>query len=435
MIRWLRRLLPPLLAGAALAPARADKAALDLAIARDLLRPVKQQIREEFYDPAFGGADFEGIFRTAEQQLASARTPSEAFAIIAQAVINLGDSHTRFGPPPRPVRIKYGWALQTIGQHVYVQAVKPGSGAEQQGLRPNDRVLTINGLPATRESLPLIRYLLLALNPQPELRVQLQDATGATREVTFAAEVKRLAGTLTYDSVDNQQLILEHEDEARRARSTFRDLAPGVLYWKLHSFGDEDDVAAGLRKCKDYTHVVLDLRGNPGGLQSAMLDAIGAFLGRKTEIGILRERRRTEKLVARSLHTITARLSVLIDAGSSSAAEVFSRVMQLEGRGTVLGDRSAGLVNQGRVFPLSSGSSDRLVPFAVMVTTAALVLHDGQLLEKTGVTPDVWLVPSPKDIAAGHDPVLAAAAKFAGLTLTKAEAGEISRSARQLLYD
>lgn len=425
----------PLLFVAALAAARADTVALQLEIARDMLRPVKQQIREEFYDPAFGGADFEGIFRTAEQQLAAARTTNEAYAVIAQAVMNLGDSHTRFGPPPRPVLVKYGWTLQVIGQQVYVQAVEPGSEAEKQGLRPNERVLSVNGMPASRDTLMMIRYLLRSLSPQAELRVQLQDAAGATRDLTFAANVKRLANNLTYNSVDNQRLTLEAEAEQIKARSTFRDLAPGVLYWKLNSFSDDDDVVAGLRKSKGYAHVVLDLRGNPGGYQATMLDAIGAFLGRKAQIGTLRERSRTEKLIASSLHSIGAKLCVLIDGGSYSASEIFARVMQLEGRGVVLGDRSGGFVNQGRTFWLTTGSSDRLVPFAVSVTTAAILLPDGSTLEKTGVTPDVWLVPSPKDIAAGHDPVLASAAKLAGATLTKAEAGEISRSARQPVYD
>ena len=424
-----------LLLAAILPSVRGDTASLQLEIARDMLQPVKQQIREEFYDPAFTGVDFDGVFRAAEQQLAGARSTSEVYAIVAQAVINLGDSHTRFAPPPRPVLVKYGWALQIIGQNINVQAVQPGSDAEKQGVKPNERVLAINGMSVNHDSLHVIRYLLVALNPQAEVRVQLQDGTGAVREVTFASEVKRLANNLTAQSVDLMRLTLEWESEQIKARSTFRDLGPGVLYWKLSSFLDEDDVSAGLRKCKGYEHVIMDLRGNPGGLQEAMLDAIGAFLGRKADIGSLRERQRTEKLTARSRHSIAAKLYVLVDGGSSSAAEVFARAMQLEKRGVVLGDRSAGFVNQSRGFWLSSGPSDRLVPFGVTVTTAALLMSDGQPLEKVGVTPDVWLVPPPKDLAAGHDPVLATAAKMAGLSLTKAVAGEISRSARQPSYD
>jgi carboxyl-terminal processing protease len=349
--------------------------------------------------------------------------------------MNLGDSHTRFATPPRPVQVKYGWSLRTIGQHVHVQAVKPGSDAEKQGLRPGERVLAINGLPASRDTLPMIRYLLLGLNPQATLQVQLQAADGTRRDVTFAAEVKRLANNLTAQSGDWMRLVLDSESEDIKSRSYFQDLAPGVLYWRLASFTDDADVTAGLRKCGGYDQVILDLRGNPGGYESTMLDAIGAFFPAKLVVGELRERNKTKKLTAGSLRSLKAKLFVLVDGGSASAAEVFARTMQLEGRGVILGDRTSGHVNQGQFQSLSSGTSDRLVVFGVTVTTAALTMKDGQPLEKIGVSPDVWLVPPPKDIAAGHDPVLATAAKLAGVTLAKAEAGEIARKGRPEIYD
>ncbi|MDP2138377.1 MAG: S41 family peptidase, partial [Candidatus Didemnitutus sp.] len=149
----------------------------------------------------------------------------------------------------------------------------------------------------------------------------------------------------------------------------------------------------------------------------------------------LRSRHKTKPLEASSRHTVRGKLLVLIDGGSASAAEVFARTMQLTGRGVVLGDRSAGKVNRSRVHSLSTGPRDQLIVFGVLVTESGLLMADGQPLEKIGVEPEVWLVPSPKDLAEGNDPVLATAAKMAGLTLSKEDAGAISRRHRPPVFD
>ena len=115
-------------------------------------------------------------------------------------------------------------------------------------------------------------------------------------------------------------------------------------------------------------------------------------------------------------------LVVLVDSRSASAAELFARVVQLEHRGTVLGDRSAGAVMEARVFPHQSGL-DVVAFWAVSITDADLVMTDGKSLEKSGIIADETILPTGADLAAKRDPVLARAAELVGVKLDAERAG------------
>ena len=115
-------------------------------------------------------------------------------------------------------------------------------------------------------------------------------------------------------------------------------------------------------------------------------------------------------------------LVVLVDSQSGSAAELFARVVQLEKRGTVLGDRTAGSVMEAEVFSDQLGL-DRVIFYAALITTSDLIMADGKSLEHTGVVPDELLLPSPDDLAGQRDPVLARTAERLGVKLSPEQAG------------
>jgi C-terminal processing protease CtpA/Prc len=117
-------------------------------------------------------------------------------------------------------------------------------------------------------------------------------------------------------------------------------------------------------------------------------------------------------------------LVVLVDSGSGSAAEMFARVVQLEKRGTVLGDRSAGAVMMSRGYDHQTGVGSVLY-YSASVTIADVLMADGKSLEHTGVTPDETLLPAPADIAARRDPVLARAVALLGGQLDAEKAGSL----------
>jgi C-terminal processing protease CtpA/Prc len=168
----------------------------------------------------------------------------------------------------------------------------------------------------------------------------------------------------------------------------------------------------------------VDLRGNPGGAVECLQFLLGGVFDHEVKIADKIMRSKTTPMVTRSHHDLfTGKLIVLVDSGSSSGAELFARVVQIEKRGTVIGDRSSGLVMESRPYPRSIG----LPPlyYAESITDADLIMADGKSLEHTGVTPDETVLPSAEDLAAGRDPVLARAAELAGGKLTPEDASKL----------
>jgi C-terminal processing protease CtpA/Prc len=115
---------------------------------------------------------------------------------------------------------------------------------------------------------------------------------------------------------------------------------------------------------------------------------------------------------------------VVVDSESGSSAEIFARVMQLEKRGTIIGDQTAGAVMRSRIYSHQLGV-DIVVPHGASITDANVVMTDGKSLEGAGVTPDDLRLPTPEDLAARRDPILAHAASLVGLKLDPTKAGAL----------
>jgi carboxyl-terminal processing protease len=182
-----------------------------------------------------------------------------------------------------------------------------------------------------------------------------------------------------------------------------------------------------MSKARKHKALLIDLRGNGGGAEKTLLRVLANLFDRDVNVGEIKRRKETKPLVAKTRggdDVYKGDLVVLVDSGSGSASELFARVIQLEKRGTVLGDRTAGAVMRSRLHPHEAGI-DVIVPYAASVTDADIVMKDGGSLEHVGVTPDKVLLPTAADLAAGRDPVLSQAAALLGFQLDPEKAGAL----------
>lgn len=393
--------------------------------AKTVLKTLKSELEKNYYDVSIKSPQLDEHFKQAEAKLDQATSTSQLFAIIAQAMVALNDSHTTFFPPERTTDIEYGWQMQMIGDKCFVVAVKPGSDAEKKGLKAGDQILEMDGFTPNRQTMWQIHYAYYSIRPQPAVRFKLQAPDGSRRELQV--ETKMVSGKRLFDlhSEDIWKLIRDAESESRLHRHRYHEMDPDLFIWKMPQFDMEDDeVDRMMGRARKSKAMILDMRGNGGGLVDTLERLSGYFVESDTKIADLKGRKKMDPQQAktRGNDVFKGKLVMLIDSQSGSAAEVFSRFMQLQKRGTVIGDHSAGAVMQSKFYPLQLGA-DTVIFYSASITNADVIMGDGESLEKVGVEPDEVMLPTGQDIASNHDPVLAHASELVGVKLSPAEAG------------
>ena len=399
--------------------------------AQDILHGTAEDVRKHYYDPKFHGLDWDAKVAEAKKKIDNAKSFNGAMSAIAALVASLDDTHTFFIPPQHAVRHDFGWEYQMIGQRCFVTHVRPKSDAEAKGMKPGDEVLTINGIAPDRDDIWTMRYVFTVLRPQPTVHVNLRDPSGKQQELEVAVkehQKKRLVD-LTWENggADIFDIVRQEETEEHLNRARWSERGDELIILKLPEFGDYSalQVAEMINKARKHKTLIMDLRGNPGGYTEILQRFVGGMFDKDVKIGDRVGRKESKPQVGKTWHSsFTGKLIVLVDSGSASSAELFARVMQIEKRGMVLGDRTSGSVMEAKHDTEKIGA-DTVVYYGVSVTDADIVMTDGKSLEHVGVVPDEILFPTAKDLADNLDPVLAHAAELAGVKLTPEEAGKL----------
>jgi len=393
-----------------------------------MLKAAHDDIRKYYFDPGFRGIDLDARTKQAEERIKTAKSNAELFGIIAQVLLDFHDSHTVFLPPQRSTRVEYGWQMQVFGDSCYVIAVKPKSDAEAKGLKPGDLVLKIDGIAPNRGNLWFYYYLYTALAPRPVVNVVVQSPGEESRQLELKAKVQ--TGKKIFDLTDTIDLNAywrELEDEDRMTEHRSYEVSSDIVIWRMPSFDlTKDGVDERVDKVKKYKTLILDLRRNRGGAVETLQRLIGNLFDRDITIGNMKLRKELKPMVAntRGDSGFKGRLIVLVDSDSASASEVLARVVQLEKRGTVIGDSTSGKVMRSRLYPHQIGL-ETVVFYGFSVTDADLVMSDGHSLEGPGVSPDEVLLPTAEDLRNHKDSVLSRAVAIAGGTLDPGEAGKL----------
>lgn len=403
-----------------------DDIPLDLKRARgiEMLEAVHRDLKKEYYDPSFRGIDIEKSFRAARDAIKQAQRSGQINSIIAQFLLDLDDSHTYFLPAERFGFVEYGVSFRMLGDRCVIRFVKKGSDADKKGVRVGDVVYSIETFEPTRDSLWKINYFYRMLSPQMVLRLVFQGEDGTLTEKHIEAR------NISWEQYEKE--LSERKKRPKRNVSECHKLED-ISVCRLRTFSvEEGAINKMMGAVAGSGSMVLDLRGNGGGYVKTLSHLVGYFFDREVKIGTekMRKKEKDEIALPRKKGGFAGKLIVLIDSGSGSASEVFARVVQLQNRGIVIGDRSSGSVMTSieRTRPLVNRTTFPIhlyIPYGASITIADLIMSDGKSLEKVGVTPDKMAIPTPADLRAKRDPVLALAVKELGGSLSAEEAGKL----------
>jgi carboxyl-terminal processing protease len=248
------------------------------------------------------------------------------------------------------------------------------SPAQRVGIRSGDRIIAIDGEPTTGFT---TNDAAKHLRGDPGSQVKLLiERTGSTEPIEF--------------DITRREISIKDVAYSGFAR-------PGVGYVRLSHFSrrapEELDIALNDLKAGGLQSLILDLRGNPGGLLNSAVGVVQRFCAKGeivlTTRGRSADANRSYKLPSEPLAG-SFPLAVLIDGGSASASEIVSGAIQDLDRGVIIGETTFG---KGLVQSIVSFETGE----ALKITTAKYYTPSGRLIQKVDYFQDKQtIVVSPK---------------------------------------
>ena len=314
---------------------------------------VFNQARRNFVDPV----DEKALIGAAIRGMLTELDPHSAY-LEPDQYRDLGDvSRGRYGG--------VGIRLETADDRIRVDAVIDGSPADRAGIDPGDVITAVDGVPVRGRPL---QDSLEGIDGEPGTAVRLRVLRPGqeAREVTLQREFLKLP-TLSY-----------------------RALTRGWGYFRMSQFHRDSatDLAAALDSIHadggDLAGLVLDLRGNPGGVLQPAVAIADGFLD-AGRIVSTRGRNPSMQLefTAQPGQWLPNRpVVVLVDRHSASASEVLAGALQDHRRALIVGERTFGKGSVQSVLPLRNGAGIKL-------TTARYYTPNGRSIQAEGITPDL----------------------------------------------
>jgi carboxyl-terminal processing protease len=388
-----------------------------------IFETIWHMVNETYFDPSFGGLDWQKVHDSYQPQIASAKNDGDFHALINKMLWELKVSHMAYIPPGffaavEPVVFApggIGVQVRMLNGQVVMTSVDPESPAYKAGLRPGFIIQTIDGIPIAqvekdvkRDRPPYndrgrIAQVTKGIMgriygaPDTEVSIAYLDERGEKREkkITRAQRSGTAVGP-------KGMFFFALEFEAKR-------LDNEVGYIRLNTLQPEfaTRISNAIKSMGNLSGMIIDLRGNSGGEIERMPDL---FLAEKTLLYLRKTRSGEAKIFSDPPKDVyKGPLVVLIDVTSSSASELFAACLQASGRAKVAGDRSPGAVleSDNKIFPNGG---------VFMHPVAQLSTPDGTVLEGHGVIPDIEVGLKREMLLKGIDSQLDSAVKYIAKT-------------------
>lgn len=400
---------------------------------------IHRTIAESHYDPELGGVDWAALGDSLRPLVASARTMSEARVPMQTLINSLGQSHFVIYPgdvyADAAAGRDGGTDLLDGDVRVRSKTGRPGESGMTvrvlEGVPVVTEVLTDSpaGLAGVRPGWLVTHVGTVELAPRLEKLTQaLAGESGSAAEYILNGSVlARLAG----DEGDILPIdFLDHQDAARHVELTLgpaegqphtmgnlpevhvwtrQEVLEGdIAYFRFNYFLDVVTVMSAFNKAMggwlDKPGVIIDVRGNPGGI-GAMATGMASWFAREKGLRLGTMIMRSGKInfiLNKRAKGFVGKVAVLTDGMSASTSEIFAGGMKDLGLGRVFGTRTAGAALPSYIIKLPNGDGFQ---YAV----ANYISEGGDVLEGQGVEPDVIVVPTRENLRSEGDPVREAA--------------------------
>ena len=235
-----------------------------------------------------------------------------------------------------------------------------GAPAEGAGLRPDDVIYQVDGV----------------------------DTYGMTLNEVVSIVRGEEGSTVTLNIIRGNENFDVDVVRAKVTSETAKGemLEDDIGYIQISEFADvtvdQFTEAYAVLKGKGAKALILDMRGNPGGLLSAAVDICRQILPEGLIVYTEDKQGKREEYTCDGTRRIEIPMVVLVNGGSASAAEIVTGAIKDHGVGTVMGTTTYGKGIVQKIYSLSDGS-------AIKLTVSAYYTPNGTNIHETGIEPDV----------------------------------------------
>jgi carboxyl-terminal processing protease len=385
-------------------------------------------VRDTHFDKTFNGVDWDAVKTELRPRAEAAKTTGELRAVLASMLSRLGQSHFAVIPstsdspatPARDLTGDPGFDVRLVASDMLVTRVHKDSAAALVGVKPGWKVVSIG----TAEVAKLLAALPQAANPrlrnleawrvtQTRLRgpattkVEITFEDGAGKLVPLTIERKPEQGqAVTVGNLPTMHVRVESETHRTPGGST-----AGVIRFNVWMAAVDALFQRAVDDFRGHDGIIIDLRGNPGGLAAMLMGLSGHFVNERKPLGTMKTRDNELRFVVNPrlvnakgerVEPYAGPVAILVDAMSGSASECFTGGMQSIGRVRVFGQTS-----MGQALP---ALFDRLPNGDVLIHAYGdFVTADGTRLEGRGVIPDEEVPLVREELLSGRDRTLDAA--------------------------
>ena len=324
-----------------------------------------------------------------ERYLDKLQTKEDAYVAIDTMLASLDDPYTRFLTPDELEDQNMNIASQLSGVGVVIttkdgkisiEDVIEGSPADKNGLKIGDIILKIDGNSVSgydiRKTANMIR-----------------GKKGTQVELLILRKDGMLTKKITRDTIKIKSV-------------TYKTLENDIAYIKLSTFMSQTaaiEFADALLKASKSRALIIDLRGNQGGLLQNATYIANMLLKEGNIVSVHRKNNKTETVKVQHVGSdIDMPIVVLTNGLSASAGEILAAALQENGRAKLVGEKTYGKGLIQRIMPLPLNT-------AMNVTIAKYLTPLGHDINKNGIKPDYEVKLTVADIKAGKDPQLAKA--------------------------
>lgn len=386
-------------------------------------------VRDTHFDPSMNGVDWNAVRDELRPRAAAAKDAGELRAVLDSMLSRLGQSHFAIVPSGatasngtnhRDLSGDPGFDLRLVDGDLLVTRVEKGGGAEGAGIHTGWKLVTIESRPVADLLTALPRSAggrLLNLEAWRLATTRLRGPAGSKVAVAFEDG----AGRVVAQDIDRRpesgqpvtvgSLPTMFVRVGTERRTTPGGATAGVIRFNVWMAAVDARFQEAMDEFRPADGIVIDLRGNVGGLAAMLMGISGHFVAEPKSLGVMKTRDNELRFMAnprlvnakgQRVEPFAGPLAILVDAITGSASECFTGGMQAIGRARVFGQTSMGQALPALFDRLPNG--DVLIhAYGDFVTPA------GTRLEGRGVIPDVPVPLTRDDLLAGRDATLEAA--------------------------